>query len=287
MKTQKIGWVGLGHMGTPMATNLLKAGFKLHVYNRTIEKAKPLADIGATVCSNVDEIISNCDVIFSMLSDDVAVSAIYDDLLSNDVKGKLFINMSTNSAELSVELSQKVEAKGGRYLEAPVSGSVKPATDGQLVILAAGNNEEDYDKATAYFEKLGKLSLYLGKPAYGVKAKLAINYYMSVVIEGLAETVLFAEQNGIAKETMMLIVNESACASPMSGMKTASILQDNYPASFPLKHMNKDVNLAFKQGLNTKTSQAMIDAYGLGMKDGLGDEDLMAVIKSIKSQYFK
>lgn len=287
MKTQTIGWIGLGHMGTPMSANLIKAGFETYVYNRTIEKTKPLTDLGAKVCKSVEELASKVDVIFSMLSDDTAVSAIYDELLNSDIKDKLFINMSTNSVELSIELSRKIESKGGRYLEAPVSGSVKPATDGQLVILAAGNSEEDYNQATAYFEKLGKLSLFLGNPGLGVKAKLAINYYVSVLIEGLAETILFADKNGIDKETMMLIVNESACSSPMAKMKTASILQDNYPAAFPLKHMDKDVNLVVKQGLKTKTSEAMVDAYKTAMNANLGDEDLMAVIKTLKAQYFK
>lgn len=245
-----------------------------------------IIDIGAKAFYTIDELRRNADVIFTMLSDDKAVSAIYDEILDGDIKNKLFINMSTNSVDLSVELSQKIEAKGGRYLEAPVSGSVKPATEGKLVILAAGSNLKDYNEATAYFEKLGKLSLFLGKPGLGLKAKLAINYYMSVMIEGLAETVLFADKNGIDKETMMLIVNESTCSSPMSQMKTASILQDNYPASFPLKHMEKDVNLAVKEGLRTKTSEAMIDAYKTAVDTNLGDEDLMAVIKTIKNQYF-
>jgi len=245
-----------------------------------------LEDKGALVCKSIRELSKNADTIFVMLSDDKAVSSIFDEVFVSDIKGKLIINMSTNSVDLSVQLSEKIESKGGRYLEAPVSGSVKPATEGQLVILSAGNNEKDYNQATSYFEKLGKLSLFLGKPGLGIKAKLAINYYMSVVIEGLAETVLFAEKNGIDKETMMLIVNESACASAMSKMKSASILQNNYPAAFPLKHMDKDVNLAVKQGLKSKTSDAMVDAYGQGMNDGLGDSDLMAVIESVKKKYF-
>lgn len=286
MKTQKIGWVGLGHMGIPMSINLVKAGFDLLVYNRTIEKTKSLTDIGAKACTSADQLCKNSDVIFTMLSDDKAVSAIFEQIFKTDLKGKLIINMSTNSVDLSIELAKKIEEKGGRYLEAPVSGSVKPATEGKLIILVAGNNESDYTQAIAYFEKLGKLSLFLGKPGLGVKAKLAINYYMSVLIEGLAETVLFADKNGIDRETMMLIVNESACGSPMSNMKTAGILQDNYPAAFPLKHMDKDVNLAFAQGLQTKTSSAMIDAYKVAMDANLGDEDLMAVIKTLKKQYF-
>ena len=273
-------------MGTPMASNLLKAGFDISVYNRSADKMKPLTDAGAKPYTSLDDVRDNSNVIFTMLSDDSAVSSVYADLLKGSVSEKLFINMSTISSELTKRLAAEIESKGGYYLEAPVSGSVKPAIDGTLIILAAGR-EPDYEFATAYFEKLGKLSLYLGEVGQGAKAKLAINYYMSVVIEGLAETVLFAEKNGIDKETMMFIVNESACGSPMSKMKTPSIIQDNYPAAFPLKHMDKDIRLAKAEGLNTETSSAMKNIYQEAMEANLGDDDLMAVIKTVKSKYFE
>lgn len=286
MTTPQISWIGLGHMGTPMASNLLKAGFDIAVYNRSVEKLKPLTDAGAKAYTSLDDVRDNSNVIFTMLSDDSAVSSVYADLLKDSVSEKLFINMSTISSELTKRLAAEIESKGGYYLEAPVSGSVKPAIDGTLIILAAGR-EPDYEFATTYFEKLGKLSLYLGEVGQGAKAKLAINYYMSVVIEGLAETVLFAEKNGIDKETMMFIVNESACGSPMSRMKTPSIIQDNYPAAFPLKHMDKDIRLAKAEGLNTETSNAMKNIYQDAMEANLGDNDLMAVIKTVKSKYFE
>ncbi|HCO68575.1 MAG TPA: NAD(P)-dependent oxidoreductase [Dysgonomonas sp.] len=281
MATQRMAWIGLGHMGTPMALNLIKAGYELSVYNRTDEKLKPLIDAGAKPYRSVPEICQDSDLLFVMLSDDTAVSVVFDQLLSIDIRGKLFINMSTISPDLSIKLSDMVLDKKGKYLEAPVSGSVKPAQDGTLIILAGGK-DEDYDIAIPYFEKLGKLSLLLGEVGQGTKAKLAINYYMSVVVEGLAETVLFAEKNGIDRETMMFITNESACGSPMSKMKTPSILQENYPAAFPLKHMMKDIGLAQGQGLNTDTSKAISTVYKKAMDMNLGDEDLMAVIKALK-----
>jgi 3-hydroxyisobutyrate dehydrogenase len=280
MKTQ-LSWIGLGHMGTPMAMNLLKAGFDLSVYNRSADKLKPLIEAGAKPVNSVEDIAKESDVIFTMLSDDSAVSSVFDELFEQDVKNKLFINMSTISPDLAIQLGEKCKTKGAHYLDAPVSGSVKPATDGTLLILVGGNNEA-YDKAIPYFERLGKLSLLLGEVGSGSKAKLAINYYMSVVIEGLAETVLFAEKNGIDKEAMMLIVNESACGSGMSKMKTPSILQDDYPAAFPLKHMYKDLGLARKQGLKSHTLEAVLKAYQQSMDNGDGDKDLMAVIRSIK-----
>lgn len=281
MKTQNIAWIGLGHMGVPMALNLIKAGYELSVYNRTESKLELLIDAGAKPYRSAEGICLASDIIFVMLSDDAATSVVFDELLKVDLAGKLFINMSTISPGLSEKLGNKVEAKAGRYLEAPVSGSVKPAIDGTLIILAGGNNE-DYEQAIPFFEKLGKLSILLGQVGLGAKAKLAINYYMSVVIKGLAETILFAESKGIDRETMMLIVNESANGSPISKMKTSSILQNNYPAAFPLKHMMKDIGLAKDEGLNTSLLNSVYESYQYAMDDGFGDEDLMAVIKAIK-----
>jgi len=283
MTTQRIAWIGLGHMGTPMALNLIKAGYDLSVYNRSDEKLKPLIDAGAKPYRSVIDICQDADIIFTMLSDDTATSDVFELLLSVDITDKLFVNMSTISPDLSIKLSKEVLQKKGKYLEAPVSGSVKPAQEGTLVILAGGK-DKDYDLAVPYFERLGKLSLLLGQVGQGAKAKLAINYYMSVVVGGLAETVIFAEKNGIDRETMMFITNESACGSPMSKMKTPSILQNNYPAAFPLKHMMKDIGLVQGQGLETNLSEAISQSYQKAMNMGFADEDLMAVIKIFKDK---
>jgi len=281
MTTQRISWIGLGHMGIPMALNLIKAGYDLSVYNRSDDKLKPLIDAGAKPYRSIEGICQDSDIVFTMLSDDNAATEVFDQLMNVDIIDKLFINMSTISPDLSIDLFKKVQERKGKYLEAPVSGSVKPAQDGTLIILAGGK-DEDYDVAIPYFEKLGKLSLLLGEVGQGAKAKLAINYYMSVVVEGLAETILFAEKSGIDRETMMFITNESACGSPMSKMKTPSIIQDNYPAAFPLKHMMKDIGLVRQQGLNTDSSKTISDIYQKAMDMKLGDEDLMAVIKALK-----
>ncbi|WP_221405668.1 NAD(P)-dependent oxidoreductase [Dysgonomonas massiliensis] len=284
MNTKSISWIGLGHMGVPMVLNLLKAGYALSVYNRSVEKLVPVVEKGATQCTSVAE-AAKSDIIFLMLSDDKAVSAIADQLLAAGLKGKLVINMSTISVDMTTEVASKVRAQGGHYIEAPVSGSVKPATDGTLIVLAGGT-KADFEEALPYFERMAKLSLHLGEVGQGAKAKLAINYYMSVVIDGLAETVLFAEKNGIDRETMLQIVNESACGSPMSNMKTQSIIQNQYPAAFPLRHMDKDINLAIEQGLDTPTAKSVANAYKRAMDRDLADEDLMAVIKVLKETYF-
>lgn len=281
METERIGWIGLGNMGIPMSMNLVKSGFQVNVYNRTRGKMETLIDVGAKASASIDELCKNSDVIFVMLSNDEAVESVFTELLKCDVHGKLFINMSTISPNLAISLSDRCYKEDASYLDAPVSGSVKPAMDATLLILVGGK-DKDYDKATPLFEKLGKLSLLLGNAGAGSKAKLAINYYMSVIIGGLSETVSFAEQHGINKEAMMLIVNESACGSPMSKMKTPSIINNNYPAAFPLKYMLKDIKLAMDEGLNSELSPAILRMYQKASDMQLGDDDLMAVIKTTK-----
>jgi len=283
MNTEKIGWIGLGHMGVPMASNLVKAGFDVSVYNRSTDKLKPLTDKGAKGVSSITELVKNCGIIFLMVSDDKAVKEIFSEIWEEEIKGKLFINMSTVSPDTSKFLSEKCHELSAWFLEAPVSGSVKPATDGTLVVLAAGD-EDAYERAIPFFEKLGKLSLYLGEVGQGAVAKLSINYYLAITIQGIAETTLFAESHGLSREVMMLIINESACGSPMSTMKTPSVINKNYPAAFPLKHMAKDVRLAKEQGLNSPMSGPIYGTFQQALLDKLGDEDVMAVIKTIEHE---
>ncbi len=281
MKTEKTGWIGLGHMGTPMALNLLKAGFDLRVYNRSADKLKIFEEKSVHISSSIEEVCNNCITIFLMVSDDNAVENIFQEIFSTNITGKLFINMSTVSPDTSKSIYRQCKQKSASYLEAPVSGSVKPATEGSLIILAAGD-ETDYEKAIPFFEKLGKLSLFLGETGKGANAKLSINYYLASTIQAIAETCLFAESKGIGRETMMLIVNESACSSAMSQMKTPAVIKNEYPAAFPLKHMAKDVRLVKEQGLNTAMAQSIYEAFQRALTQGLGDEDVMSVIKSVQ-----
>lgn len=279
MKT--IGWIGLGNMGTPMAHNLLKAGYKLNFYRRDNAKTSPLIAEGATPIEDLTDFIAKTDIIFLTLPDDKIVVSTFEQILTTDLKGKTFVNSSTISPTLAEKLYQQVQEKEAFYLDAPVSGSVKPAIDGTLLFLVGGDLE-DHLTCEPLFEVMGKSHYYLGTAGSGSKAKLAINYYMSVVVQGLAETILFAEQNGINREMMTAIVNDSACGSGMSKIKTPAILEDNYPAAFPLKFMLKDIRLAQDAGWNTALTQAAEQAYAKASEQGLAEQDLMAVIKAIQ-----
>ena len=284
MTKLKIGWAGLGNMGNPMAKNLLKAGFDLTVYNRNKVKEKEVTDAGAVSAENPAALMEKCDVVITMLSNDDAVKSVFegpDGLLTNPLAGNLLIDMSTVSPETSRYLSAICLKQGIEFLEAPVSGSVKPAQDGTLIILAAGNLTS-YEKAKPVFDKLGKLSLYLGAAGFGSTAKLAINYLLGTNLLAIAETVKFAHNNGITKENMLTIINESACGNVISKLKTPSILHDAYPAAFALKHLSKDLRLAKEAHIDSVLIDPLLTSYQDAEKHGLGEEDCMAIMKWIE-----
>lgn len=286
MSTLKTGWIGLGNMGKPMAKNLLKAGFEVSVFNRTKQKEKEIIEAGASSSNSPQQLIESCDIVITMLSDDEAVKAVFEGpegLLTKDHAGKLLIDMSTVAPETSRRLSALCSKRGINFLDAPVSGSVKPAQDGTLIILAGGSSES-FEKAKPIFDVLGKLSMHLGSAGFGSSAKLAINYLLGLNLQGLAETILFAENNGISKENMLTIVNESACGNAITKLKSSSILNNTYPAAFALKHLTKDLRLAAEAGLNTPLIHPLLDSYKKAEAAGLGDEDVMAIMKWIEKE---
>ena len=284
MNKQKIGWIGLGNMGNPMVKNLLKADYEVTVYNRTKDKEQELIHLGATSATSPQELIKKCDIIFTMLTNDDAVKDVFQNktglLSSKPVTGKLIINMSTISPETSRYLAEISNKHQIGFIEAPVSGSVKPAQDGTLVILVGGS-PENYERAKPLFDVLGKSALLLGEVGVGSSAKLAINYFLGLNIQGLAETVLFAEKNGVSRENMLNIVNAGACGSGITNLKTSAILADQYPAAFALKHLHKDLNLAKNEGLDSPLFHPLLESFQKAQNNGLGEEDVMAIIKSL------
>lgn len=284
MNKLKLGWIGLGNMGNPMVTNLLNAGFEVTVHNRTKDKENQLIEAGATSANSPQELMENCDVVLTMLSNDAAVKEVFEGplgLLSKEYPGKTIINMSTVSPATSRYLATNSSKKEVTFIDAPVSGSVKPAQDGTLVILV-GSTAESYQKVKPIFDVLGKISIHVGAAGVASSAKLAINYLLGLNLQGLAETIIFAENNGVSKEDMLSIINEGACGNGITKIKSASILEDSYPAAFALKHLVKDLGLAKEAGLDTPLIEPLFDSYAAAQYEGLGDEDVMAIIKSLR-----
>jgi 3-hydroxyisobutyrate dehydrogenase len=282
MNTIKIGWIGLGRMGSPMSGQLLKAGYDVMVYNRSKEKEASLKSIGATTASSPGQLIQQVDIVIVMVSDDLAIWEIFtgnDGLFSIKTTGKIIINMSTVSPSISKEMAYLCSQQNNHYLDAPVSGSVKQAEDGQLVIMVGGE-QTIFEKALPVFEHLGKAVMRMGDTGAGNTTKLAINTLLAFHAQGLAETVVFARKNEIKIEDLITLINASALGNPFSKIKGDAIIQNNFTAAFALKHIAKDLRLAKNIGLTTPMGETVFNAFQLA-EPALGEEDIIAIIKQI------
>jgi 3-hydroxyisobutyrate dehydrogenase len=261
---------------------LIKAGYPVMVYNRSKAKEEALKLMGATVASSPRLLMEQAEVIIIMVSDDQAIRDIFvadDGLLATKTTGKIIVNMSTVSPDISKEMAAFCRQKGNYYLDAPVSGSVKQAEEGQLVIMVGGE-DTIFEKAKPILEHLGKLVMLVGSNGAGNTAKLAINTLLAIHAQGLAEAIVFARQNGIGIGDLMTIINNSALGNVFTKIKGEAIIQNNYKAAFALKHIAKDLRLARDKGLTTPIGETAIKTFQQA-EPALGEEDIIAIIKQI------
>ncbi|MDB4926658.1 MAG: 6-phosphogluconate dehydrogenase [Mucilaginibacter sp.] len=282
MNTTKIGWIGLGKMGIPMSQSLIKAGFPVIVYNRSKEKEELLKASGAGVASTPAVLIQQAEVVIIMVTDDKAINDIFkgdNGLLGAGTNGKIIINMSTVSPAISKEMAAACEQQGNHYLDAPVSGSVKQAQEAQLVIMAGGDGNT-FEKSKPILEKIGRMALLVGDTGAGNTAKLVINTLLGIQAQGLAEAVVFAQQNGIKNTDLMTLINNSALGSPFIKIKGEAIVNNNFNAMFSLSNIAKDLRLAKGIGLSTPLGEVAYQTFQ-NAEPALGDEDIIAVYKQI------
>ncbi|KAJ9697619.1 hypothetical protein PVL29_009445 [Vitis rotundifolia] len=201
----EVGFLGLGIMGKAMSINLIRSGFKLTVWNRTLSKCDELVELGASIGETPAAVVKKCKYTIAMLSDpSVALSVVFDKdgVLEQICHGKGYIDMSTVDADTSSKISEAITSKGGSFLEAPVSGSKKPAEDGQLVILAAGEKAL-YDEAIPAFDIMGKKSFFLGQVGNGAKMKLVVNMIMGSMMNAFSEGLVLADRSGLNPHTLL------------------------------------------------------------------------------------
>jgi 3-hydroxyisobutyrate dehydrogenase/2-hydroxy-3-oxopropionate reductase len=282
------GFLGLGIMGGAMAANLARAGFDVTVWNRTAEKAAPLVSLGAHQGTSPREVVEACDITFAMLADPAAVEAVCagpDGVLAGTGHGHDFVNMSTVDDITSRRIADAVAGTGGRFLEAPVTGTKQPAEEGTLVILAAGD-ESLFEAAAPAFGAMGKTSLYLGEVGNGARMKLVVNAIMAGVLTALCEGMALGLKSGLDGERLLDVIDAGAFANPMFRAKGRLLLDRDYPASFPLKHTQKDLRLAVE--LSERSGQplhciaAVNETFKRARITGHGDEDISAVFEAIR-----
>merc|ERR1719436_608398 len=199
--------------------------------------------------------------------------------------GKRFVDMSTVDEETSKEIAAAVVAKGGRFLEAPVSGSKGPALQGQLVILTGGEKALQ-EEAQPCFDIMGKKTFFLGDVGCGARMKLVINMMMGINMVALSEGLAMGQKAGLKGEDIMEVIGQGAINSPMYDLKGPKMLKGEFDPAFPLKHQQKDVRLAVdlggKVGQPLPLAAAANEVFKAGMADGKGDLDFSAVFDAVR-----
>ena len=285
----RIGFIGLGIMGSAMATNLLKAGFNVTVWNRSIDKCSPLISLGATAAASPRSLAESTDITIAMMATPAAVQSVrdgVDGIAAGLSAGKGYLDMSTVDADTSIQSALLAHEKGAFFLEAPVAGSRKPAEDATLTIMAAGDREL-YDSSLPVLEKMGKKIMFLGKTGNAARMKLANNLVMAGMLTALIEGIALAAGSGLDTSQLLEVLDSGAVANPMFRMKGPQIVANkDFPTAFPLKHMQKDLRLALRLadevGQPLFATATINELYKTALAQGLGDQDFAAVSRVIR-----
>lgn len=283
----KIGFLGLGIMGAAMSRNCLKAGHEVMVWNRSPQPAQALAAAGAKVAATPAEAAAYGDVVIVMLTGPEACQAVLfgpHGAAQRLTPGKIVVNMSTISPAYAREAAAKVRATGADYVDAPVSGSKKPAEDGTLVILAGGD-EASIAAVEPVLLAMGKKVARCGEVGLGSTMKITVNVLLGAMAEGLAETVRLGEALGLTRDALLDVVMAGPMANDLFRLKDPMLRADAYPPQFPAKHMAKDLRFAKEAaaaaGAATPTLAVLTALFDKLLEAGLGEADFAAVIKAL------
>jgi 3-hydroxyisobutyrate dehydrogenase len=221
----KVGFIGLGNMGQPMALNLTRAGHPLIVWNRSPHKCVPLSDAGATIVDDIADVFRRSDVVFLMLIDSAAIDHVLrrgTPSFAAQLSGRTVVNMSSVEPNYSSGLEKDIKDVGGRFVEAPVSGSRVPAETGQLVAMVAGDQSVVGDVSPLLRPMCHEI-VFCGSAGSGLRMKLAVNIFMLVLATGLAEAVHFADRQKLDRQLLQRVLNAGPMASAFSRIKLAKL----------------------------------------------------------------
>lgn len=284
-----VGFIGLGLMGTPMAAHLARAGHSVRGWSRSDRNHAAARAAGIDVCEAVDEVFAACDTLILMLANDDAIDSVLDrrgTAFAARVEGRLLINMGTSSAAYSQALAEQIRAAGGRYVEAPVSGSRVQAEAAQLVILLAGS-EDDLAVATPLLVPMGRQTVGCGSVPSALRMKLAVNLYLITLVTGLAEAVHFAEAHGIELERFAQVLNAGPMASDVSRIKLDKMARGDFAVQASITDVHKNSALvaaaAREVGMHAPLINASDALLAQAQHAGLGALDMAAVLQAVRA----
>ncbi len=285
---EKVGFIGLGIMGGPMAQNLVEAGYELVLYNRTKEKAEALAGDGAAVADSPKEVAESSGVIVTMLSDSLQVAEVVageGGVLEGIEEGALLVDMSTISPVVTRELEEQVKERGASMLDAPVSGGDVGARQGTLSIMVGGS-EEDFERARPLFEVLGETLTHVGPIGAGQTAKAANQIVVALTIEAISEALVLGSKAGVAPEKILEALSGGLAGSNVMEAKKEKFLSRDFDPGFKVELHHKDLGIALDAGREygvplpiTALVDQMLEAL---VAEGSGGKDHSAILAFIE-----
>jgi 3-hydroxyisobutyrate dehydrogenase len=284
LEKRRLGWIGIGRMGYAMAERLAKAGCDLTVYNRTREKAEPLAKYGAKVAGRPSDLAS-CDIVFTMVATGDDVKEVLEGpngVLAGSAKPKFVVDSTSISIDESAAIRKLLAARGVKLLAAPVSGNAKVIKAGKLTFCVSGP-QDAFEAVKPYLDVMGAGSSYVGDGELARIAKIAHNVYLGVVIQSLAEVTILAQKAGMTRAAFLDFLNRSVMGSAFSKYKTPALVNLDMSVTFTPKLLRKDLDLGLDAGrdlgvpmpLAAMTRSLVQSLIG----NGYGEEDFAALVK--------
>jgi 3-hydroxyisobutyrate dehydrogenase len=283
-----VALLGTGIMGAAMARNLLGSGMEVRAWNRSAEKAEPLADDGATVVGDPTEAARGADFLLTMLADADAIEEVVGDgvlpALSEDA---VWLQMSTVGERGNATLAHLAAENGVTYVDAPVLGTKAPAEQGQLVVLASGP-EPVRGRCEPVFGAVGGKTVWLGDAGEGSRLKLVVNNWIVGLLGVLAETIAFARATGVDPQKFLETIEGGPLGLPYAQMKGAMMIEEDFPTSFSARLARKDAALVLEAAKARDLELAVASAVAARFDDaigaGHGDEDMAAVYEATKPE---
>jgi 3-hydroxyisobutyrate dehydrogenase len=283
----KLGFIGLGNMGSRIAQRLLDHGYQLCVYDRDLTKVEAIAQRGAVVAENILQLARTVDVVLSCLTNDDAVRSVYSEpagVLAGARSKTVVLEMSTISPESSREL-HRLGARGGiEVLDVAISGSTPAAEQGILTLLVGGN-EEVFRAAKPIFQAIAKQYFLLGGSGSGTAMKLVVNTLLGVGMQAIAEAVVLGEKAGIDRERLLTVLSKTAVIAPAHVGKLAKAAMNDYAQQFPLRLMNKDFQLILEAAAQENVAMPATEAAFYVNSEELArnaEEDFSAVLRRME-----
>lgn len=284
----KVGFVGIGHMGEPMARNLLRAGIPVTVWNRSPGKCEALVDIGATQAASLQDLFKSTTTVLLMLFDSAAIDAVLGRrtlTFAARVSGKIIVHLGTTSPEYSRELELDVIAAGGAYVEAPVSGSRQPAEQGQLIGMVAGH-EDAVERILPLLAPICARVFRCGLVPGALRMKLAANHYLIGMVTVLAETTYAARGAHVDLQTLRQVLDAGPMASIVSRTKLDKLVSRDFSPQAAIRDVSTITELVLGQcegsGQDTPLIRRCALLYQQALAEGHGDEDMAAVIHAFE-----